>query len=66
LLDIQAMEKALNTAIGRHAVLRTEIRTVEGEPAQQILEGVHIPLRIVDLKSIPAQEREQRAFEVAT
>ncbi len=65
-LDTSALEKALNTVVARHAVLRTEFRTVEGEPAQQILEGVHIPLRIVDLKSLPLQEREARALEVAT
>ena len=48
-LDIQALQRSLDTLVGRHESLRTCFVTIDGEPRQVVTEAHALPLAIVDL-----------------
>src|SRR5215469_17561514 len=61
-LDLDALEKALNSILRRHEVLRTAFPAdEEGKPWQKVLEGLAVRLGITDLTRTP---RAGRHFEV--
>ncbi len=61
-LDTALMERALNEIVRRHEILRTTFTTTpEGEPRQYIAPSLHVPLELVDLRELPASERELKA-----
>jgi amino acid adenylation domain-containing protein len=68
-LDPGRLEQALAMVVRRHESLRTVFRTVDGNLVQEVRESVQLPLEHVDLRSLPAAEREaealRRANEVA-
>lgn len=68
-LSVGALERALNTTIERHEVLRTRFQPVDGRPAQLIDPGKTIQLTLVDLcalsATVRAKELEQRLKEAA-
>ncbi|ASZ13281.1 non-ribosomal peptide synthetase [Chitinophaga sp. MD30] len=47
-LDIAALTAAFRQVIERHEVLRTVIRTIDGTPYQQIMDGAEWQLRVID------------------
>jgi amino acid adenylation domain-containing protein len=47
--DLEALERSLNEIVRRHETLRTVFRTHDGEPVQEILPALHLPLPIIDL-----------------
>jgi thioesterase domain-containing protein/acyl carrier protein len=63
-LNVAWVEEAFNSMIGRHEVLRTTFRSVDGEPSQVVWPRVSISVPVVDLSRVPASEREQEAEEV--
>ena len=58
-LHVATLERALNTIIGRHEVLRTTFAVVDGQPAQIIAPQLSVTLSAVDLRRLP--EDQQRA-----
>ncbi len=64
-LDADALRRALNEIVGRHETLRTSIKTVMGEPVQVIAEVIELALPVVDLRALPAGEREAEALRLA-
>src|SRR6185503_3444179 len=58
-LDTSLMERAFNEVVRRHEVLRTTFTAIDGEPRQVISPSVFIPLELVDLRAMPADERER-------
>jgi amino acid adenylation domain-containing protein len=60
-LDLSALERALNEIVRRHEVLRTGFVAVQGEPVQVIAAEARVPLPVVDLSDLPAEEREAQA-----
>jgi amino acid adenylation domain-containing protein len=76
-LNVAALERALETMVARHEVLRTVYRSVEGEPSARVLpEGAGL-LSVVDLREVPEEAREAammalvdaeagRAFDLAS
>lgn len=58
-LHAGALERALNEVICRHEILRTSFALRNGQPAQCIMPGLELTLRITDLRSLPANEREE-------
>lgn len=63
--NIAALEKALNIIVQRHEVLRTTFATENDQPIQVIQSDMPIKLEQVDLRHLPAAEREAAAMNLA-
>lgn len=64
-VNIPALEKALNEIIQRHEVLRTTFATENEQPIQVINDEMPIKLERIDLRHLPAAEREAAAMNLA-
>ncbi|MFN2413682.1 MAG: amino acid adenylation domain-containing protein [Pyrinomonadaceae bacterium] len=64
-LDERALEASLNDLARRHEVLRTKLRSEGGRPSQFIAPGPDVRLKVLDLSSLPGDEREANAARVA-
>ncbi len=60
-----ALERAVQEVVRRHEVLRTTFSVVNEHPVQVIAPSLEIPMPVVDLRGLPAAEREQRAQQLA-
>jgi amino acid adenylation domain-containing protein len=63
-LDINALQQALNQIVARHEVLRTTFVTVDGAPMQLIAEHRELDLSIVDLSASPGSTRESQIHDL--
>jgi amino acid adenylation domain-containing protein len=57
-LDQEALQKALDTLVQRHEVLRTVFVSVEGDPRQEIAPEGCFSLKVIDLSHYEEVERE--------
>jgi amino acid adenylation domain-containing protein len=57
-LHVDAMEQALNVIIERHEVLRSTIRTANGEPVAVVHETWPLRIKRIDLSGLPPAKRE--------
>ncbi len=65
-LDRDAFERSLKEILRRHEVLRTSFVTLQdGRPRQVIAPDLELPLEVVDLCSLPAEEREKETLRMA-
>jgi len=64
-LNITALEQTFNEIVRRHEVLRTTFEMVEGQLHQVVVESAIVPLAIVDLCNLSANEREAAARQQA-
>ena len=64
-LDIAAWEKSLQVLIQRHESLRTTFGDVDGEAVQVIHSRLDGKLNVIDLRGMPADEREAEAHRLA-
>ena len=60
-LNVQVLERSLEEVVRRHESLRTLFRSEEGQAAQVVLPPPRLPLKVVDLRELPAAERESEA-----
>jgi hypothetical protein len=65
-LNIAALESSLQLLINRHEILRTNFIAVEGEPVQAIAATRDFTLPVVDLRPLPASERELEYEKLAS
>ncbi len=65
-LDVDALEKALNEIIKRHESLRTRFITMDRQPVQVIDPPSTFNLAVVDLRKLPENQREAEALRLAT
>ncbi|HEV2656734.1 MAG TPA: condensation domain-containing protein, partial [Ktedonobacteraceae bacterium] len=65
-LDIAVFERSFNEIIRRHEAWRTSFPLVDGQPVQMVHPPVPVTLPVVDLRSLPASEREAEALRLAT
>ncbi len=65
-LNLAALEQSLNEIVKRHESLRTIFREVDGGPAQVIAPSLTIELPVVDLRQLPAREREAEVRRLVT
>lgn len=63
-LRLPVLEKCLADIVTRHEVLRTSFVKHQGQPLQVIVPTLDLPLRVVDLTTVPAPRREQDAREI--
>ncbi len=57
-LDVGALEESLAFIVQRHETLRTSVAIIDGEPQQIIHPTVDFALEPLDLRHLPAEERE--------
>jgi hypothetical protein len=60
-LDVAILARALTEVVRRHEVLRTTFSLVDGQPVQVIREVTPVPLALIGLTALPAQERESES-----
>ncbi|HEV2733582.1 MAG TPA: condensation domain-containing protein, partial [Longimicrobiaceae bacterium] len=63
--DPAVLERSLAEIVRRHETLRTVFAFVDGAPVQVIREAAPVALPVVDLRSLPAGEREAEARRLA-
>ncbi len=64
-LDISALEKAVNEIVRRHESLRTNIQTNDGKPVQVIKPHRSIVIPVEDLRNFQTNDLVQSAVDVA-
>jgi amino acid adenylation domain-containing protein len=64
-LDRASLRGALQALLDRHETLRTVFRSRDGEPFQQILDGVVVPWRELDADGATLAERRSAALALA-
>ena len=60
ILDVVALQWALQTIVARHESLRTTFAETEDTPVQVVAGSTSVPLPVVDLSRLPEPERELR------
>ncbi|MEA2175919.1 MAG: hypothetical protein QOD00_3511, partial [Blastocatellia bacterium] len=65
-LDVRALEQSLNEIVRRHEALRTNFRSINGEPVQVVQAFEPEPLAINDLSAMPERERESLVKQLST
>jgi amino acid adenylation domain-containing protein len=63
-LDLPALAHSLNGVVRRHEALRTTFAIVDGQPAQLIAAALHLPLPLIDLHAIRAEQRQSLALRL--
>ena len=64
-LQVDVLRESLQAIARRHEILRTTIEEQEGQPLQVIYATIEVPFDIVDMRALPASERQRRAEELA-
>jgi amino acid adenylation domain-containing protein len=64
-LDVAALERSLNAILQRHDALRTTFATLDEQPVQLVAPTLSLPLPRIDLRTVPADEREAAAQQLA-
>ena len=59
-LDLDAMRSALADLVRAHGALRTRYPVVDGRPVQVVDDTAELALEVIDLRELPAPERELR------
>src|SRR5438309_4621134 len=65
-LDLAALNRAIDTVVSRHEILRTSFRIADGEPVQVIAGTLRSHLPLVDLRSLPADYGQGEVRSLAT
>jgi amino acid adenylation domain-containing protein len=65
-LDVRSLIRSLEEIVRRHEALRTVFPALNGQPVQQVLPPFPIEPGGEDLRSLPADVREQHGLERAT
>ncbi|MBZ5493599.1 MAG: hypothetical protein LAO76_21995 [Acidobacteriia bacterium] len=60
-LDLDAFHRSVHEVVRRHESLRTRFVPIDGNPQQAILAELDFDVPLIDLRSLPAKEREQEA-----
>jgi amino acid adenylation domain-containing protein len=63
-LNLDALERSVNEIVRRHEILRTRIEVEAGEPAQVIEQWAPRRLEVVDLTSLPQEQREEEVSRI--
>lgn len=64
-LDIRALEASLREVVRRHETLRTTFEDDGGQAVQRVHPSLDVPLPVVDLRAIPAGDRDARVRALA-
>ncbi|HET7233763.1 MAG TPA: amino acid adenylation domain-containing protein [Longimicrobium sp.] len=64
-LDRGVLARSLSEVVRRHETLRTSFPLLNGEPVQAVAPAAPLPLPVMDLSTLPANEREREARRLA-
>jgi amino acid adenylation domain-containing protein len=64
-LDVNALQRALQTIVDRHEVLRTYFREERGEPVQIIAPSLALEIPIEDLSRLSEEEQQRQVMAFA-
>ncbi|MCP4662547.1 MAG: AMP-binding protein, partial [bacterium] len=64
-VEAALLERIFNEVVRRHEVLRTTFAAEAGEPRQVIAEQLHLPLPVVDLDRLAAEDRRLETERLA-
>jgi len=64
-LDVSVMKRALNEMVRRHEAWRTTFQVVDGQPMQVVNAPYNLAVEAVDLRHLPADERETESLRLA-
>lgn len=64
-VDRKALQQSLNNMIKRHESLRTVFDDIDGMPVQIIKTPFELPIEVLDLRELPADERDRAALQIA-
>ena len=56
LLNVEALEKAINEVIRRHEVLRSTFTIIDGRPAQHTAKVLPLDIPLINVGSLPEKE----------
>lgn len=59
-INAEILQQSVNAIVQRHAILRTTFTAVEGRPMQVVTPTATLAMPVVDLRDLPATEREIR------
>ncbi len=62
-LDLESLQRSLDTIVARHEALRTTFPADGGKPRQLVSPAAAFPLAIVDLPALPPSERERAVMQ---
>ncbi len=65
-LDAEALTRAFDSLLERHAALRTTIDTVEGHPHQRVRQPPRGVLAVIDLRHLDAARREEEVSRLVS
>lgn len=65
-LNVAALSTTFNEIVYRHEALRTTFRIVAGQLVQVIAPSLSVPLPVVDIQSLSAEEREAEVQQLTT
>ncbi|HEX2269315.1 MAG TPA: amino acid adenylation domain-containing protein, partial [Pyrinomonadaceae bacterium] len=65
-LNVAALEQSISEIMRRHEAVRTTFPEVDGNPSQVITPFRRLELPLIDLRSLPAEEREAQAVRIAS
>lgn len=63
-LDADRLRAAFNATVARHEILRTSIKLIDGQPAQEVRPHGEIELTVADLRSEPEKSRRPEADRI--
>jgi amino acid adenylation domain-containing protein len=64
-LNVEVLRQSLQEIVRRHEALRTTFTSVDGEPMQVVSPAQTIDLNVVELRALPAAEREAEAHRLS-
>ncbi|BAY23182.1 amino acid adenylation domain-containing protein [Calothrix sp. NIES-2100] len=66
LLNLTALKQTFNEIVRRHETLRTTFIVWDGQPLQAIAPSLTIPISVLNIQQLPADEREVEAKSIVT
>src|ERR1700758_528087 len=65
-LNVRALEQSFNEILRRHEAWRTCFAVIDGQPVQEVKQNLAVSLPVIDLRSLPPEERDGAAVAIAT
>jgi len=65
-LHVRALEQSFNEILLRHEAWRTCFTVVDGQPVQEVQQDLSVSLPLIDLRTLPQEQRDAAALAIAT